>query len=148
MVAFENGAAGMLIAAISNGDLVLALDGRPLPEGALVWTDLQHEHPPVPTCCIDGMDSMRIDFPVLSPRLNPWCGASMAREHPDFSSLTPEEIAILVGPTRGQHPSTEDARRERLRRQIIEAVEQEGLTLEDVFGPAYAGWSTASLPEG
>jgi hypothetical protein len=89
---------------------------------------------------------MRIDFPRPAPAIEALGSrASMARDQPDFSSLTPEEVAILFGPTHGQPKPTEEDRRDSVRRRIIEAAEQEGLTLEDVFGPDYAGWTSASL---
>ena len=64
----------------------------------------------------------------------------MKRDHPDFSSLTPAERAILFGPENARPPEVkedEEARRERVRRRIIEAAAQEGFTMAEIFGPDF-----------
>ncbi|HRQ66533.1 MAG TPA: hypothetical protein PKZ76_16980 [Xanthomonadaceae bacterium] len=64
----------------------------------------------------------------------------MKRDHPDFSSLTPAERAILFGPEDAPAPEVkedEETKRERVRRRIMEAAEQEGFTLAEIFGPDF-----------
>ena len=64
----------------------------------------------------------------------------MKRDHPDFSSLTPAERAILFGPEEARAPEVkedEEAKRERVRRRIIEEAEREGFTMAEIFGPDF-----------